>query len=155
MDRGESLLSGLLSKVRGLIVTEPMRDRLQYFKRDPGFQVVLGLRDGFQLLLGRHHRLIAVHRACLALGICLDLRKEAGPVEVEVGREVLLIEGIHEWGPTLRKVALAKEFPDHGPILTFHEGVLVSLTGAGRGAVDQEFAEKARHAPIDVFRAIV
>ena len=89
MNRRELLLTGLLKKVRRLIVTEPMRGRLQYFKRDPGFQVLLGLRERFQLLIGRHHRLIVVHLTCLALRIGPSFWKEAGPVEGEVGRELL------------------------------------------------------------------
>lgn len=155
MDRGEYVLTGLLKQVRHVIVTEPMRGRLQYFKRDPGFQVILGLRERFQLLIGRHHRLIVVHLAFLALRIRPNLRKEAGPVEIEVGREVLLIEDIDQRRPPLRNVRMAKEFSDHRPILTFNEGVLVGLTGTGFGEGDQELAEEGGHPPIDVFRAIV
>ena len=109
MDRGELLLTGLLKKVRRLIVTELMRGRLQYFKRDPGFQVLLGFRECFQFLIRRHHRLIAVHFAFLALRICPGFLKEAGPVEVQIGREVRLIEGIDKRRPALRNVSMAND----------------------------------------------
>jgi hypothetical protein len=120
MNCGESWLTGLLETVRRVIVTELMRGRLQYFKRAPGFQVVLGFRERFQLLLGCHHRLIAGHFAFLAIRIGPDRRQEAGPVEVQIGCEMSLIEGIHERDPTLGNGAMAKEFPDHRPILPFH-----------------------------------
>lgn len=138
-----------------MIVTELMRGRIQYFKRTPGFQVVLGVRERFQLLIGCPHRFVAVHFAFFALPICPDLRKEAGPVEVQRGCEMFLIEGIHERGPTLGNVAMAKEFPDHRPILTFDEGIIVGLAGAGFGEFDEELAQESSHPPIDVFRAIV
>ncbi|PJA78542.1 MAG: hypothetical protein CO149_03425, partial [Nitrospirae bacterium CG_4_9_14_3_um_filter_51_5] len=50
-------------------------------------------------------------------------------MEVQIVREVRLIEGIHERGPTLGNVARAKEFPDHSSILSFNGGVIIGLTG--------------------------
>ena len=49
---------------------------------------------------------------------------------------------------------MAKEFTYHRPILTFYEGIIIRLSGTGFGEFDQEFAEKARHPPIDVFGAM-
>ena len=68
---------------------------------------------------------------------------------------MLLIEGIDTRRPALGNVGMAKQLPHHRPILTFDQGVIVGLAGAGFGAFDQEFAEKASHAPIDVFRAMI
>ena len=152
MNCGESLLTGLLETVRRVIVTELMRGRLQYFKRAPGFQVVLGLRECVQFLIGGHHRLIVGQRAFFALQIGPDRRKEAGAVEVQIGGEMFLIESIHERGPILGNVAMAKALSDHRPILLFPQGVVVGLTGTGCGEGDQELAEKASHPPIDVCR---
>lgn len=45
MNRREYLLAGLLQKVRRLLIADLMRHRLEYFKRDLRFQVVLGLWD--------------------------------------------------------------------------------------------------------------
>ena len=67
-------------------------------------------------------------------------------MKVQIGIQVLLIEDIDERGPTLGNVAMAKEFPDHGPILTFNEGVIVGLAGTGLGELDQEFTEQVSHA---------
>jgi hypothetical protein len=104
-----------------VIVTEPMRGRLQYFKPDPVFQVVLGLRERIQLLIGRHHRLIVGHRVFFVLRIRPNLRKEAGPVEVQIGCEMFLIESLHERGPiNIREWAMAKALSDHRSILPFH-----------------------------------
>ena len=50
---------------------------------------------------------------------------------------------------------MAKEFSHDGPILTFHEGVVIRLPRTRFGEFNQEVAEQARHAPIDIFRAIV
>jgi hypothetical protein len=116
-----------------VIVTEPMRGRLQYFKRDPRFQVILGLRERVQFLIGGHHRLIVGHRAFFTLRIGPDRRKEAGAVEVQIGCEMFLIESIHERGPILGNGAMAKALSDHRPILPFPQGVIVGLTGTGCG----------------------
>lgn len=138
-----------------MIVTEPMRGRLQYFKRDPRFQVILGLRERFQLLIGRHHRPIVVHLAFLPLRIRPNLRKEAGAMKIDIGIEMLLIEDIDERRPALRNVRMAKEFSDHRPILTFDEGIIVGLASTGFGEVDEELAQEGGDSPIDVLRAIV
>lgn len=90
------MLAGLLEPLRRLVVTEQLRGRIQYFKRDPGFQVVLGLRERFQLIIGRLHGGIAIDLTFLAIRLRPNLLKEAGPMKVEVGREVLMIESIDE-----------------------------------------------------------
>ena len=55
------------------------------------------------------------------------------------------------WG----MLGMAKEFSHHRAILAFDQGIVIRLLGTGFGEGDQEFAEKTRHAPIDIFRAIV
>jgi|GEM_PF-6156577 len=67
MDCGEYVPTGLLEKICGLIVTELLRGRIQYFKRGPSFQVTFSLGKGFELLIGRHHGGLPVELACLAL----------------------------------------------------------------------------------------
>ena len=64
-------------------------------------------------------------------------------MEVQIVREVRLIEGIHERGPTLGNVARAKEFPDHSSILSFNGGVIIGLTSAGFGEVDKQLPRRA------------
>ena len=105
-----------------MVVAELMRGRIQYFKGDPRFQLVFALRERFELVVGRHHRFIAVDLAFFAVRIRPDLRKEAGPMKVEIGIQVLLIEGIDERSPALGNVGMAKQLPHHGPILTFRRG---------------------------------
>ena len=155
MDRGEEVPTGLLEPVRGLVVAELVRDHIQYFKRGLRFQVVFGLRKGFELLIGRHHGDIPVELAFLALRIDSGLRKEARPMKVDIGIEVLLVQGIDERGPTLGNVGMAKAFTHHRPILTFHEAMIIRLPGPGFGEFDQEFAEQTCHPPIEVFGASI
>ena len=78
------------------LFTEPMRDGIQYFKCDPGFQVGLGLRERFQLVIRRHHHGIAIDLPLLPLRISSGFGKEAGPMEVQVRRKMLVVEGIHQ-----------------------------------------------------------
>ena len=98
-----------------MVVTELLREPIEYFNCDPGFQVLLGLRERFQLLSGRHHRLRAVHLACLALRIRPNLRKEAGAMKIDRGIEVRLIEGIDEQRPTLGMWPGLKSFRTTAP----------------------------------------
>ena len=136
-------------------VTDLIGDGLEYFKRDAGFQVGLGLRERLELLRGRHHGGIAVDLAFFTLLIRPNLRKEAGAMKVQIGIEVLLIEDIDERRPALGNVRMAKEFADHRPILTFDEGMIVGLASTGFGEVDEELAQEGGDSPIDVLRAIV
>ena len=105
-----------------MVITDLMRGGIEYFKGDSGFQLGLCLRERFKLVIGGHHGFIAIDLALLAFLICPDLWKEAGPMKIEIGIEVLLIKGIDQWGPALRNVAIAKQFPHHGPVFTFGEG---------------------------------
>ena len=77
-------------------------------------------------------------------------------MKVQIGREMLLIEGIDERRPSVGECGLwPKSCSHHRPILPFDESIIVGLAGAGFGEVDQQLAEERGHPPIDIFRAIV
>ena len=108
-----------------------MRDGIQYFKRDRGFQVCRGPGERFELVVGGHHRCIPVDLAFFAFLIHPNLWEKARPMKVERGIEMLLIEGIDTRSPALGNMGMAKQLPHHRPILTFDQGVIVGLAGAG------------------------
>ena len=76
-------------------------------------------------------------------------------MKVGIRIEVLLIERIDERGPTLRNVGMAKNFAHHGPVLTFHESVVIGLPGAGFRELDQELVQQRGYPSIDIFRPII
>ena len=69
---------------------------IQVSEADAGSEELAGLRQGLELVVGRHHGLVAVTFAQAALGVEVFLREEAGPVEVQVGREDGEGEGLDE-----------------------------------------------------------
>ena len=112
-------------------------------KVTPGFNDASPCGSDLSFSLGGHHCFVEVELAFISLRIRPDLRKKAGLMVVEVGREMFLIEGIDERGPALGNVAMVKEFPDHRPILSFHQGVIIGLTSAGFGEVDKQLPRRA------------
>jgi len=128
-----------------LVIAELVRGRIEYGKGDPGVQLVFCPRERFELVVGRHHRFIAIDLVYFALLIRPALRKEARPVEVQIGIEMRLIEGIDERGPALGNGGMAKDFSHHRPILTFHQGIIIGLVGTGFGEFDQELALESGH----------
>lgn len=51
---------------------------------------------------------------------------------------------------------MAKQLPHHGPILTFREGIIIGLAGAGGSwEVDQQRAEEPATHPLIFFSTLV
>src|SRR5690606_31731932 len=98
MDNLEEFLASSLELLRRLVVADLVRDGIEYFKGHAGFQTALGAGWRFELVVGRHQGLIGVDLALLAVGVGAGFREEAGPMEVEVGVEVLAIEVIDQCG---------------------------------------------------------
>ena len=46
-------------------------------------------------------------------------------MEVDVGIEVIPVEGVDQRGEALRDVAIAQVLADDGAVLTFHQGIVV------------------------------
>jgi hypothetical protein len=70
-------------------------------------------------------------------------------MKVEKGLQVLLIKGVDERRLALGNVGMAKQLPHHGHIITFGEGIIIGLAGAGwSGEVDQQRAEERATHPL-------
>jgi len=132
-----------------------MRGRIEYFKGEARFQPCGGLRERSEFVIGGHHRLIAIDLALFALRIGADLWEETGPMRVEIGVEVLVIERIDQRGPALGNMAIAKQLPHHSPVFPLGQGIIIGLAGAGFREFNQELAQERGHPPIDIFRAII
>lgn len=59
--------------------------------------------------------------------------EEAGPVEVEIGRELVLGEVVDGLGEASRDVGIAEVFADHRAVFGLDQGVVVGASGAGLG----------------------
>ncbi len=67
------MLAGFLKPVRRLVITNLMCRGIEYFKGKAEFQPRGGLRERFELVIGRHHHLIAIDLTLFALPIYPDL----------------------------------------------------------------------------------
>ena len=85
----EEFPASLLELVRRLVVADFKSERVEYFKATPGFQIVFGVGQGFELVVGRHHVFIEVDLALFTLAVGADFGEKAGPVEVDIG--ILLV----------------------------------------------------------------
>src|SRR4030067_3232460 len=88
----EECLAGLLEPVRRLVVADPVSGGVECFKTDAGVQMLFGIGERFELVIGRHHGLVAIDLALFALAVRAGLGEETGAVEVEVGIAILLVE---------------------------------------------------------------
>ncbi len=75
---------------RGIIVAQG--DGVELLEGGPRGEVDGGLGERLELLIGRHDVGVAVALAAAALGVDGLGGEEAGPVEVEIGREDVLGE---------------------------------------------------------------
>ena len=82
-----------------------------------GFQRVVGLREGFQFVVGRHHVGVAVDLPLFAVIVGTSFREEAGAVEVDVGVQVLLIEVVDARREALREMGVAEQLLITAPFL--------------------------------------
>ena len=54
-------------------------------------------------------------------------REEAGAVVVDVGVEVLLIEGVDQRCPALWNMAITEELSHYSAVLAFRQGIIVRM----------------------------
>ena len=76
-------------------------------------------------------------------------------MEVDVGIEVVLVEGFDQRCEALREMAIAQVFADDGAVFTFRQGIVVGVSGAGFGQLDQQRVEQFGHVLVDVLGAVV
>ena len=66
----------------------------------------------------------------LAFGVDLGDGKEARPVVINIGVQVVLMKLVNQRCPVLAGMAIAKMFSDDGAIFGFDQGVVIGLSGA-------------------------
>ena len=108
-------------------------------KGDTGLEIVIGLVQGFEFVIGRHEVFIGVGFALFAFRIDDGVREETRPMVVEIRIEVLLVEAIDKQRPTLRQMGIAEDLAHDGAVFTFRQGVIVAVAGPGLGEFDTEF----------------
>ena len=91
----------------------------------------------------------------LPFGVGDDLDLPAGPVKVDVRIEVLAEEGIDRRGVLGLDMQIAHLLADHGPVLGFHQSVVIGMPRARLGLRDQQFLQQTGHSMIDELAAIV
>ena len=111
---------GHLQLFRGLIVTDGGGDGLKLLQCPFWLQVLLGLGQGGELLIGRHHGRIRVSLPELALSINDGHWEKTGPVKVNIWIKVVTMEGVELRGPLLGNVDVAQLLANDRPVLTFH-----------------------------------
>ena len=139
-----------------IIVAQGEGDGVELLEGGPRGEVGGGLGERLELLIGRHDVGVAVALAAAALGVDGLGGEEAGPVEVEIGREDVLGEVVDALGVAAGDVAVAEVLADDRAVLALDEGVVVGVSGSGLGElVDVEGFEQRGDGAVDVFRAVV
>ena len=99
---------------------------------------------------------MAVAPADPALVVGLFAGEEAGPVEVEVGGEDLLIESVDLLGVAAGDVAVAEMLSDHGTVLAFDQRVVGAAARPRPGeCIDAQRLEQRGDFAVDELRAVV
>ena len=115
-----------------------------------------GVGQRLELLVGGHDVGVAVALAYSAARVDLLGGEEAGAVEVEIGREDLLGEGVDLRGTAAGDVAVTELLADDRAVLALDQGVVGAATGAGLGeCVDVQRLEQRRDLAVDELRAVV
>ena len=74
-------------------------------------------------------------------GIGLVAGEQAGSMEVEVGVEEVVAEGVEGGGVVLRDVGVAEQFAHDAAVFGFGQSVVVAAAGPAAGELDVEFAQ--------------
>ena len=146
---------GRIQVFGGLLIADYGGDVIELLQRPSWLEVLFGLGQGFQFVIGGHHGLIGVPLPRFPLGVDHHHREKAGPVKVDVRIEVVAREDVELWCPLLGDVDIAQLLPNDRPIFAFHSGIVVAMAGAGLGQFDQQLVEQSDHVLIDVLGAVV
>lgn len=79
----------------------------------------------------------------------------AGAVEVEVGDEDVLVEGVDGLSMSLFDVTISHVFADDAAIFAFDQSVVVGSSGSGFGLFDKKLVEEVGDDGVDKLAAIV
>ena len=84
---------------------------------------------------------MAIHALLLAFGVGQQFGLSAGPVEVQIGIEVLLIEALDARRVRRRDVRMPHVLADHGAVFRFHQAVVVGVPRPRLGLFDQQLVQ--------------
>ena len=108
---------------------------------DPRLQILAGIGQGLELVIGCHQVRVRVALFAFALGVDNLLGKETGPVEVQVGRQDTHRESVDLLCVVSGNMVIAQVLAHGGAVLAFHQGVIVSLPGPGLGEFDAQLLQ--------------
>ena len=98
---------------------------------DTGLEAAFHLRQGEQFVERGHVVFLRIDHFDLTVRQRLLLRKGTGPVEVEVGDEVLAIELVQPRGELLRDMPVSEVLADRTAVLALGKGVVVAFCAVG------------------------
>jgi hypothetical protein len=120
----------VVEALRGLIIAHGASLCIELQEGDTGFEELLGLVQGFEFFVGRHHQFVGIALALAALGVGDGFGEQAGAVEIDVGVKVVAAKRIDQIGEALRDMAVAEVFAHDSPVLGFGLRVVVTVPRA-------------------------
>ena len=152
----KKLVPRLVEESGRVIIAGLEGERIEGFEGDAGLEEVVECGQRAELFIGRHEGGIGVALTLPAFVIDEDLWEEAGPVEVEVGREDVEGKVVDGESEAAWDVSVTEMLAHDRAVLAFDQGIVVGLSGAGLGELgDVEFVEHGGDAVIDVLRAVI
>ena len=149
-------VAGRVEGTRGLVVAQGRSHGIELREGGPGLQTGDGVGQRLQLLVGGHDVSAAVALADATLGVDGFAGEEAGPVEIEVGREDPLGESVDPLRVAAGDVAVAEMLSDDRAVLALDQGVVGAASRAGLGErVDVQRLQQRRDFAVDELGAVV
>ena len=139
-----------------VVVAHGGGDGVELVEGGPRLEAGGGVGQRLELLVGGHDVGVGVAFADAALGIDFIDGEETGAVEVQVGGEDLLGEGVDAFSVTAGDVAVSEVLADDRAVLALDEGVVVAAAGSGLGElVDVEGLQPGGDFVVDELRTVV
>ncbi len=140
---------------RGLIIAHRSGLAPQGFDRDVGTQVAALWAQAGEFFQRRLHQALRITFDNLTLVVGTVLGKQAGPVQVQIGIQVVPAELVDLGGKTLRNVVVAQELAYDRAVLGLDQGVVVRAPGPRLGELGVQLVQHLGHSAIDVFAAVI
>ena len=156
VDEGEQAVAGLVEDARRVVVAHLGGDGVKFVEGDARLEAGGGGGQRLEFLVGGHDVGVGVAFADAALGVDRFDGEETGAVEVQVGGEDLLREGVDAFRVSAGDVAVAEMLADDRAVLALDEGVVVAASGPGLGElVDVEGFEQGGDLAVDELGTVV
>ena len=76
-------------------------------------------------------------------------------MEVDVGVELVTVEGVDQRCPLLGDVDIAQMLTHDSAVFAFDQGIVIAVPGAGFGQFDQQLVEQFGDVLVDVLGAVI